>query len=91
MHRAIEDYNKAIELNPDYANSYYNRAEALLHLQEWEKAKADLSTAKAKGMDIVAAFRNDYRDVAAFEQKHQVKLPKTSLPLSGKVSDTATP
>ena len=28
------------------------------------------------GLDIVAAFRNDYRDVDAFEQKHQVKLPK---------------
>ncbi len=28
------------------------------------------------GMDIVAAFRNDYKNVEAFEQKHKVKLPK---------------
>ena len=33
------------------------------------------------GMDIVAAFRNDYRNTAAFEQKHQVKLPKDIVAL----------
>ena len=81
VHRAIEDYNAAIELNPDHANSYYNRAEVWLHLQEWEKAKTDLITAKNKGIDIVAAFRNDYKNVAAFEQKHQVKLPKDIITL----------
>ena len=32
-------------------------------------------------MDIVAAFRNDYRNVAAFERKHQVKLPKDLVAL----------
>ena len=72
---AIGDYNKAIELNPDNASSYYNRAEALLCIGEWEKAKTDLITAKNLGLDIVAAFRNDYRNVAAFEQRHKVKLP----------------
>ena len=72
---AVEDYTKAIELKPDYPNSYYNRAEALLHLKQWDKAKADLITAKNKGMDIVAEFRNDYKNIEAFEEKHQVKLP----------------
>ena len=33
------------------------------------------------GLDIVAAFRNDYRNTAAFEQKHQVKLPKDIIAL----------
>ena len=28
------------------------------------------------GLDIVAAFRNDYKNVKAFEQKHGVKLPE---------------
>ena len=79
--RAIEDYNKAIEVNSDHANSYYNRAEVLLHLEKWNEAKKDLTTAKNKGLDIVAAFRNDYRSVAAFEQKHQVKLPKDIIAL----------
>lgn len=76
LNKAIDDYTKAIALKPDYADAYYNRAETWLHLQEWEKAKGDLTTAKEMGLDIVAAFRNDYRNVAAFEQKHQVKLPK---------------
>ena len=81
LSRAIEDYTKAIALKSDYADVYYNRAEAWLHLQEWEKAKADFIRAKDKGMDIVAAFRNDYRNVAAFERKHQVKLPKDIIAL----------
>ena len=72
--RAIEDYDAAIER--DYVNAYYNRAEVWLHLKEWEKAKADLIAAKNKGVDIVAAFRNDYRNIAAFERANQVKLPE---------------
>ena len=72
--RAIEDYKTAIKL--DYTNAYYNRAETWLHLREWEKAKTDLTTAKKKGVDIVAAFRNDYKNIAAFERANQVKLPE---------------
>ena len=73
--RAIEDYNRAIELNSDFGAAYNNRGEARLHLREWDKAKADLITAKKLGVDIVAAFRNDYRNIAAFERVNQVKLP----------------
>ena len=81
FNKAIEDYTKAIALKPRHVSSYYNRGEAWLHLQEWDKAKEDLITAKEMGMDIVAAFRNDYRNVAAFERKHQVKLPKDIVAL----------
>ena len=38
-------------------------------------------TAKNMGADIVAAFRNDYKNVAAFERKHKVKLPKDIVAL----------
>ena len=81
LNRAIKDYTKAIALKPDHVSSYYTRGEAWLHLQEWEKAKGDLTTAKEMGMDIVAAFRNDYKNVAAFERRHQVKLPKDIVAL----------
>ena len=74
--RAIEDYDKAIEIQPDFAEPYCNRGEALLHLNEMEKAKADLITAKEMGADIVAAFRNDYENVADFEQKTGIQLPE---------------
>ena len=76
VNRAIEDYNTAIQLKPDYADTYCNRGEAWLHLQEWDKAKADLITARKMGVDIIASFRNDYKNVKAYEQRHHVKLPE---------------
>ena len=76
LNQAIEDYSRAIGLKPDYANAYYNRGEALLRLSEWEQAKSDLITAKNMGVDIVAAFRNDYKNVEIYEKRHRVKLPE---------------
>lgn len=73
---AIENYTKAIELNPKLTTVYYNRGEAWLHLQEWEKAKLDLKTARNMGEDITSIFRNPYSSIAEFEQKHNVKLPE---------------
>lgn len=73
---AIADYNTAITLNANYAEIYYNRGEAWLHLQEWQKAKTDLTTAKDRGVDIVAGFQNDYNDVVDFEKQTGIKLPK---------------
>lgn len=72
---AIEDYNKAIQLKPELVVAYYNRAETWLKMQEWEKAKDDLIKARDLGLDIAAVFRNGYKNIDAFEQKHQVKLP----------------
>jgi len=31
---AIEDYNKAIQFNPNYAKAYYNRGNAEVHLED---------------------------------------------------------
>ena len=73
---AIEDYTKAIELNPNRDITYYNRGVVWLHLQDWEKAGADLAAAKKKGMDIIAAFRDGYKNVEAFEKRYRVKLPE---------------
>ena len=74
--KAIEDYSYAIALKSDYAEAYCNRGEAWLHLKEWKKAKADLITARDKGVDIIAAFHNDYESVADFEQKNDLQLPE---------------
>ena len=73
---AIADYTKAIELNPDYAEVYGARGEAWLHLKKWRKAKADLTQAKNMGIDIAAAFHNDYESVADFDQKNDLQLPE---------------
>lgn len=56
--------------------AYNNRGLAFLHLQEWEKAKSDLTTARDIGVDIIALFRILYSNVANFEQEYGVKLPK---------------
>ena len=73
---AIENYTKAIELNPNHDIAYYNRGIVWLHLQKWNKAKADLTTAKRIGMDVIAAFHNSYKDVETYEKRYRVKLPE---------------
>ena len=76
--RAIKDYGAAIERNTDLAEPYYNRGMAFIRLQKWEKAKEDLTTAKEHAVRILSIeqFRNDYENVADFEQQHNVKLPE---------------
>ena len=74
--RAIEDYSKAMELNPELGPAYCSRGLVWLRLKEWDRAKVDLTGAKDKGVDIVTAFHNSYRDVATFERRNGFKLPK---------------
>ncbi|MYF56224.1 tetratricopeptide repeat protein [Candidatus Poribacteria bacterium] len=50
---AIEDYTKAIELKPDYADAYYYRGGSWLRLGEWEKARSDLETARKMKMTTI--------------------------------------
>ncbi|MDE0089026.1 MAG: tetratricopeptide repeat protein [Candidatus Poribacteria bacterium] len=53
---AIEDYTKAIELKPDYAEAYYYRGGSWLRLGEREKAKEDLDVARDLAMDAIIAL-----------------------------------
>ena len=73
---AIGDYNKVTQMNPSFVRAYYCRAFVWLpDLQEWEKAKEDLTIAINMGVDIITSFRNQLSSVVNFEQKHNVKLP----------------
>ncbi len=74
--KSIKDYSVMIKQNPKLAPAYYLRGEAWLHLREWEKARADLIAAMNMRVDIGTSFRNDYKSVADFEQKHNVKVPE---------------
>ena len=74
--RAIKDYNPAIGLNPELAPAYYNRGVAWLRLREWERAESDLTIARDMGINIIAAFRNDYENVESFERRNDVQLPE---------------
>ena len=75
--RVICDFDKAIELKSDSggADRYYYRGFASLYKGEWDKAKADLTVAKNRGVDIIASFQNNYENVADFEQKNGVTVP----------------
>lgn len=74
--KAIEDFRRAIQLNPDGADAYYNRGAVGLSLQNWEEAKADLTTAANKQLDIATEFQQDYGSIEDFEQKMDVELPR---------------
>ena len=73
---AIADVTKAIQLKPDLAEAYYYRGTVWLHLREWDEAQADLSVARDKGIDIIASFHNEYKNVEAYERANRVKLPE---------------
>ena len=73
---AIEDFNSAIKLKPDYAEAYFGLGLAQLYLEEWDKARSDLTVAGDKGADIIALFHIVYESVADFEQKSGVNLPE---------------
>lgn len=80
--RTVQDIISEIEqIQPDSAGAYYNSGEAWLLLQEWEKAKSDLITAKDMGMDIIASFKSEYASIDDFEQKTGIQLPEDIAPL----------
>ena len=73
---AIEDFTNMIQLNPENAVAYTNRGVMRLHLQEWEKAKTDLITAKNMGKDTTVVFNIFYPSITDFEQKTGIQLPE---------------
>lgn len=72
----IADFAHVIQFKPDIAIAYNCCGIAFLHLQEWEKAKSNLETARDMGENITISFCQDSRSIAGFEQKHNVKLPE---------------
>lgn len=73
---AIKNYDKSLKLDPDDAISYCHRGLAQLNIKEWNKARIDLTTAIDKGIDIINAFHNLYKDISTFEQINDVKVPQ---------------
>lgn len=73
--RAMQDYDQAVRIRPNQA-AYANRGIALLRLSQWDNARSDLLSARNMGMDVVSVFRAGHRDVAAFEERHSLKLPQ---------------
>ena len=57
-HGAIADYNKTIEINPQYVPAIYNRANAKKTLEDYQGAIADHSKAIEINPQYAAAFNN---------------------------------
>ena len=72
---AIQDFDKAIALKPDLAETYYLRGVTWLFLKEWEKARSDLVAARNRGVDIAAFFSSMFGSVSNFERHYHVRLP----------------
>ena len=60
---------------PDSARDHYDRAIAWLRQSEWDKARADLSSAVKKGFDVPTTFIKTYGDAGDFEDAFNVELP----------------
>ncbi len=56
--RAISDFNKAIEINPRYADAYYNRGVAYGEKGEYDKAIADYT----KAIEIIPKYAWAYNN-----------------------------
>ena len=64
---AIADYDKAIELNPDDADTYINRGISYKNLKESQKAIADYTKAIELNPDYATAYNN--RGLAYYDLK----------------------
>ena len=69
--KAITDYNKAIELNPEYARAYYNRGNAYAEKGEHDKATADYN----KAIEIDP----EYKSVIGLKNLQDYKIHLTKL------------
>ena len=60
---ALADYDRAIELDPDLAQAYYNRGNTYAELQEHAAALADYDRATELDPDLAQAY---YSKACAF-------------------------
>ena len=71
----------------DPARDYYNRAIAWLTQSEWDKARADLSAAVERGLDVSAAFMDTYKSAGQFEEALDIELPEDIADIVDPISE----
>jgi len=55
---AIADYNKAIEIKPDFADAYFNRGQKFFKLEKYTLAIFDYNKAIEMKPDFALAYRS---------------------------------
>jgi len=58
LEKAIQDYNTALELNPNFAKTYYNRGNAFAAKEDLEKAIQDYNKALELNPNLAGAYYN---------------------------------
>ena len=87
---AIEDYDQAIQLNPDYAMAYENRATAKLFNNQPDEALFDLNEAIRIKPDFANAFAFRGEIKAILFQIDEARSDyQTALELAEQQNDTA--
>ena len=72
---AIQDFNYSIELNPEFGWAYCKRGEVWLQLENWGKARKDLTIARTYEVDIIESFHYEFESISYFEQIFDTCLP----------------
>ena len=63
VQEAIKLYTEAIEINPQYAEAYYQRAQLYKELKQWNKRMADINSALAVNPKHLGALRERASDL----------------------------
>ena len=71
----IKEHEIALSPGSDPAKGYFDRGIAWLRLSEWDKARADLTSASDRGLDVAAVFMAQYKGAGEFEDAMGVELP----------------
>ncbi|MCA2885319.1 serine protease [Microcystis sp. M043S1] len=70
---ALSDYNKAIDINPNYAEAYYNRGILYKNLQKYDLALSDYSKAIDINPNLAVAY-NSRGILYSDQQKYELAL-----------------
>ena len=84
---AIDNYTKAIRIDPDDATAYYNRGVAYYDLGNYEDAIADYTRAIRIDPDYADAYFNrglSYKKLENYEDSTSIRLAIVGRPNSGK-------
>jgi antitoxin component YwqK of YwqJK toxin-antitoxin module len=77
---AIKNYDKAIELNPNYSDVYFHRSRAYLHDLKFDQALVDCD----KAIELEPMYREAYSNRAFVRlRKHELKNSRTLSKSSG--------
>ncbi len=57
------------------ARDHYDRAIDSLRKSEWDNARAELSAAMEKGLDVAATFMQEHKSAGEYEDAFDVELP----------------